>query len=133
MPDFIDDNGNWCYVKSGYRMSNTHGADYTTAELHKSEFEAIANEIVDNKLRQVMKTLETAIPTAIDKYGNMVWDKLINSLDSAIKTDIETQVSVGFGSAKDIFYGKECKEYVSNIVYKQLKNELSKIKGISIK
>ena len=63
----------------------------------------------------------------------MVWDKLINSLDSAIKTDIETQVSVGFGNAKDIFYGKECQEYVSNVVYKQLKNELSKIKGISIK
>lgn len=36
MPDFIDDNGNWCYVKSGYRMSNTHGADYTTAEYIKA-------------------------------------------------------------------------------------------------
>ena len=133
MPDFIDNNGNWCYVKSGYRMANTHGADYTTAELHKREFEEIANEIVDTKINQVIKTLETAIYAAIDQYGKQVWDRLINSLDSVLKTDIETQVSVGFGSAKDIFYGKECQEYISNVVYKQLKNELNKIKGITVK
>lgn len=133
MPDFIDNNGNWCYVKSGYRMSNTHGADYATAELHKREFEEIVNEIVDTKINQVIKTLETAIYTAIEQYGNQVWDRLLNSLDSVLKTDIETQVSVGFGSAKDIFYGRECQEHVSNVVYKQLKNELNKIKGITVK
>lgn len=133
MPDFIDNNGNWGYVKSGYRMSNTHGADYATAELHKREFEAIVNEIVDTKINQVIKTLETAIYAAIDQYGKQVWDRLINSLDSVLKTDIETQVSIGFGSAKDIFNGRECQEYVSNVVYKQLKNELNKVKGITVK
>ena len=133
MPDFIDDNGNWGYVKSGYRMSNTHGADYTTAELHKSEFEAIANEIIDSKLSQVMKTLETAIPQAINEYGLQVWDRLINSLDSVLKTDIYSQVNVGITGIKDIFYGEKCKEYITNSVYKQLKTELNKIKGISIK
>lgn len=133
MPDFIDDNGNWGYVKSGYRMSNTHGADYTTAELHKSEFEAIANEIIDSKLSQVMKTLETAIPQAIEEYGAKVWDRLINSLDSVLKTDIHSQVNVGISGIKDVFYGEKCQEYITNSVYKQLKTELNKIKGISIK
>ena len=133
MPHYINDKGYLCYVRSGYRMSNTHGADYATAELHKSEFEAITNEIIDEKLNELIRILETIIPQAIDEYGAKVWERLINSLDNSIKTDIETQVSVGFGSAKDIFYGKECQEYVSNIVYKQLKNELNKIKGITVK
>ena len=133
MPDFIDDNGNWGYVKRGYRMSNTHGADYTTAELHKSEFEAIANEIIDSKLSQVMKTLETVIPQAIEEYGAKVWDRLINSLDSVLKTDIYSQVNVGINGIKDIFYGEKSQEYITNSVYKQLKTELNKIKGIIVK
>lgn len=133
MPDFIDSNGNLCYVKSGYRMSNTHGADYTTAELHKREFEEIANEIVDEKINQLMRTLETAIPQAIEEYGAKVWDKLINSLDSVLKTDIHSQVNVGISGIKDVFYGEKCQEYITNSVYKQLKTELNKIKGITVK
>lgn len=133
MPDFIDNNGNWCYVKSGYRMSNTHGADYATAELHKREFEAIVNEIVDEKINQLMRTLETAIPQAIEEYGAKVWDKLINSLDSVLKTDIHSQVNVGISGIKDVFYGEKCQEYITNSVYKQLKTELNKIKGITVK
>lgn len=133
MPDFIDDKGNWCYVKSGYRMSNTHGADYTTAELHKREFEEIANEIVDEKINQLMRTLETAIPQAIEEYGKQVWDRLINSLDSVLKTDIHSQVNVGINGIKDVFYGEKCQEYITNSVYKQLKTELNKIKGVTVK
>ena len=133
MPHYINDKGYLCYVKSGYRMSNTHGADYATAELHKSEFEEIANEIVDEKINQLMRTLETAIPQAIEEYGAKVWDKLINSLDSVLKTDIHSQVNVGINGIKDVFYGEKCQEYITTSVYKQLKNELNKIKGITVK
>ena len=132
MPHYINDKGYLCYVKSGYRMSNTHGADYATAELHKSEFEAIANEIVDQKLNQFMKTLSEAIPSIIDEYGRTVWTQLINNLVGVLQTDIYSQVNVGFEGLRDVFYGEKCQKYISDSIVKQLTKELSKIKGISI-
>lgn len=131
MPDLIDNNGNWNYVRSGYRLSDTHGAGHS--ELHLREIEEIANKVVDEKINQVMRTLETAIPQAINEYGLQVWDKLINSLDNVLKTDIYSKVKVGVSGAKDIFYGEKCQEYITNSIYTQLKDELSKLKGISIK
>lgn len=133
MPHYINDKGYLCYVKSGYRMSNTHGAEYATAELHKSEFETIVNEIVDEKLNQLMKTLSEAIPSIIDEYGRTVWTQLINNLVGVLQTDIQSQVSVGFEGLRDVFYGEKCQKYISDSIMKQLTKELSKIKGITIK
>ena len=132
MPHYINDKGYLCYVKSGYRMSNTHGADYATAELHKNEFEAIANEIIDQKLNQFMKTLSEAIPSIIEEYGRKVWTQLINNLVGVLQTDIYSQVSVGFEGLREVFYGEKCQKYISDSIVKQLTKELSKIKGISI-
>lgn len=132
MPHYINDKGYLCYVKSGYRMSNTHGADYATAELHKSEFEAIANEIIDQKLNQFMKTLSEAIPSIIEEYGRTVWTQLINNLVGVLQTDIYSQVNVGFEGLREVFYGEKCQKYISDSIVKQLTKELSKIKGISI-
>ena len=131
MPSFIDVNGKYCYVRSGYTLSDTHGAGHR--ELHLREFEEIANRIVDDKLNQLIRTLETAIQKAIEEYGRQVWERLLNSLDSVLKTDIHSKVSVGVEGIKDIFYGEKCQEYITNSVYKQLKNELNKIKGITVK
>lgn len=133
MPSGIDANGNYYFVRSGYRMSNTHGADYATAELHKSEFEAIANEIIDEKLNQIMKSLSEVIPSAIEEYGRTVWAQLINNLVGVLQTDIQSQVSVGFEGLREVFYGEKCQKYISDSIMKQLTKELSKIKEITIK
>lgn len=133
MPHYINDKGYLCYVKSGYRMSNTHGADYATAELHKSEFEAIVNEIIDEKLNQLVKTLSEAVPSIIDEYGRTVWTQLINNLVGVLQTDIYSQVNVGFEGLRDVFYGEKCQKYISDSIMKQLTKELSKIKGMTIK
>ena len=133
MPHYINDKGYLCYVKSGYRMSNTHGADYATAELHKSEFEAIVNEIIDEKLNQFMKTLSEAVPSIIDEYGRTVWTQLINNLVGVLQTDIQSQVNVGFKGLREVFYGEKCQKYISDSIMKQLTKELSKIKGMTIK
>ena len=133
MPSGIDANGNYYFVRSGYRMSNTHGADYATAELHKSEFETIVNEIVDQKLNQFMKTLSEAVPSIIDEYGRTVWTQLINNLVGVLQTDIYSQVNVGFEGLRDVFYGEKCQKYISDSIMKQLTKELSKIKGMTIK
>ena len=133
MPSYIEC-GNLCgYVRSGYRMSNTHGADYATAELHKNEFEAIANEIIDQKLNQLMKTLSEAISSSIEEYGRTVWSHLIDSLGEVLQTDIYSQVNVGFEGLREVFYGEKCQRYISDSIMKQLEKELSKIKGITIK
>lgn len=131
MPSFIDENGNYRYVRSGYTLSNTHGAGHS--ELHLREIEEICNRIVDEKIKQAMSDIERALPAAIEEYGRQVWERLLNSLDSVLKTDIHSQVSVGVEGIKDIFYGEKCQEYITNSVYKQLKNELNKIKGITVK
>ena len=133
MPSGIDANGNYYFVRSGYRMSNTHGADYTTAELHKSEFEAIVNEIVDEKLNQLMKTLSEAIPSAIEEYGRTVWAQLINNLVGVLQTDIYSQVNVGFEGLREVFYGEKCQKYISDSIMEQMIKELGKIKGMEIK
>lgn len=133
MPHYINDKGYLCYVKSGYRMSNTHGADYATAELHKSEFEAIVNEIIDEKLNQLVKTLSEAVPSIIDEYGRTVWTQLINNLVGVLQTDIYSHVNVGFEGLREVFYGEKCQKYISDSIVKQLTKELSKIKGITIK
>lgn len=133
MPSGIDTNGNYYFVRSGYRMSNTHGADYTTAELHKSEFEAIVNEIVDEKLNQLMKTLSEAIPSAIEEYGRTVWAQLINNLVGVLQTDIYSQVNVGFEGLREVFYGEKCQKYISDSIMEQMIKELGKIKGMTIK
>lgn len=133
MPHYINDKGYLCYVKSGYRMSNTHGADYATAELHKSEFEAIVNEIIDEKLNQLVKTLSEAVPSIIDEYGRTVWTQLINNLVGVLQTDIQSQVNVGFKGLREVFYGEKCQKYISDSIMKQLTKELSKIKGMTIK
>lgn len=133
MPSGIDANGNYYFVRSGYRMSNTHGADYATAELHKSEFEEIANEIIDEKLNQLMKTLSDLIPSAIEEYGRTVWAQLINNLVGVLQTDIYSQVNVGFEGLREVFYGEKCQKYISDSIMKQMTRELNKIKGITIK
>ena len=133
MPHYINDKGYLCYVKSGYRMSNTHGADYATAELHKSEFEAIVNEIIDEKLNQLMKTLSEAVPSIIDEYGRTVWERLISNLVGVLQTDIQSQVSVGFEGLREVFYGEKCQKYISDSIMKHMIKELSKIKGMTIK
>ena len=133
MPHYINEKGYLCYVKSGYRMSNTHGADYATAELHKSEFEAIANEIIDEKLNQIMKSLSEAIPSAIEEYGRTVWAQLINNLVGVLQTDIYSQVNVGFEGLREVFYGEKCQKYINDSIMKQMTKELNNIKGITIK
>lgn len=130
MPSFIDKNGNYGYVRSGYTMSGDNPYHLTH---HKEDMEQICNEIIDQKLNQLMKTLSEAIPSIIDEYGRTVWTQLINNLVGVLQTDIYSQVNVGFEGLRDVFYGEKCQKYISDSIMKQLTKELSKIKGITIK
>ena len=100
---------------------------------HKEDMEQICNEIIDQKLNQLMKTLSEAIPSAIEEYGRTVWTQLINNLVGVLQTDIHSQVNVGFEGLREVFYGEKCQKYISDSIMKQMTKELSKIKGIIIK
>lgn len=130
MPSFIDKNGNYGYVRSGYTMSGNNPYHLTN---HKEDMEQICNEIIDQKLNQLMKTLSEAIPSAIEEYGRTVWSHLIDSLGEVLQTDIYSQVNVGFEGLREVFYGEKCQKYISDSIMKQMTKELSKIKGITIK
>ena len=130
MPSFIDKNGNYGYIRSGYSMSGDNPYHLTN---HKEDMEQICNEIIDQKLNQLMKTLSDLIPSAIDEYGRTVWSHLIDSLGEVLQTDIYSQVNVGFEGLREVFYGEKCQKYISDSIMKQMTKELSKIKGITIK
>ena len=130
MPSFIDKNGNYGYIRSGYSMSGDNPYHLTH---HKEDMEQICNEIIDQKLNQLMKTLSEAIPSAIEEYGRTVWSHLIDSLGEVLQTDIYSQVNVGFEGLREVFYGEKCQKYISDSIMKQMTKELSKIKGITIK
>ena len=130
MPSFIDKNGNYGYIRSGYSMSGDNLYHLTH---HKEDMEQICNEIIDQKLNQLMKTLSDLIPSAIEEYGRAVWEQLINNLVGVLQTDIYSQVNVGFEGLREVFYGEKCQKYISDSIMKQLTKELSKIKGITIK
>lgn len=130
MPSFIDKNGNYGYIRSGYSMSGDNPYHLTN---HKEDMEQICNEIIDQKLNQLMKTLSEAIPSAIEEYGRTVWSHLIDSLGEVLQTDIYSQVNVGFEGLREVFYGEKCQKYISDSIMKQMTKELSKIKGIIIK
>lgn len=130
---FINDNGYMNYVRSDYRMSNTHGADYSTAELHKEEFEAITNDIIDQKLEYMIKTLNDEIPKIIESYGNEVWKRMINNLVGALQTDIHSEVQIGMEGLKEIFYGEKCQKYISDSIMKTMIKELGKVKNITLR
>ena len=130
MPSFIDKNGNYEYTRSGYSMSGDNPYHLTN---HKEDMEQICNEIIDQKLNQLMKTLSEAIPSAIEEYGRTVWSHLIDSLGGVLQTDIYSQVNVGFEGLREVFYGEKCQKYISDSIMKQMTKELSKIKGITIK
>ena len=130
MPSFIDKNGNYGYVRSGYTMSGDNPYHLTN---HKEDMEQICNEIIDQKLNQLMKTLSDLIPSAIEEYGRAVWEQLINNLVGVLQTDIYSQVNVGFEGLREVFYGEKCQKYISDSIMKHMIKELSKIKGITIK
>lgn len=130
MPSFIDKNGNYEYIRSGYSMSGDNPYHLTN---HKEDMEQICNEIIDQKLNQLMKTLSDLIPSAIEEYGRTVWSYLIDSLGGVLQTDIYSQVNVGFEGLREVFYGEKCQKYISDSIMKQLKKELGRIKNIGVK
>ncbi|MBP3941525.1 MAG: hypothetical protein J6D00_08575 [Christensenellaceae bacterium] len=128
MGNYINDKGYICYVRSGYSMSHTHGANSATAELHKREFEEIANNVADGKLQQIMPVIEKTTHQIVNEYGRTVWASLIRELVGALETDVHSQVNVGFDGLREVFYGEKCQKYISDSIMKTLLNELSKIR-----
>jgi hypothetical protein len=70
----------------------------------------LINEIVDNKLREYSRQaegqLEQAIRKAVEEYGSIVWERLLQEVMRVLETDIVSEVQIGIDGCKDIFYGK---------------------------
>lgn len=111
MGSFWDSNKGYQYVSANYQLSNTHGAG--GAQLHKSEIEHICNEIVDQKLQQILPQFEQTI-----KYST------INSILDALKVDIHSIVSIGLSNAGDLFYGERAQTEIMQAVYNQIVSNL---------
>jgi hypothetical protein len=76
--------------------------------------------------------LEQAIKKAVEEYGALVWQRLLQEVMRVLETDIVSEVQIGIDGCKDIFYGKQAQRYISDQILKATTAELSKIKGVSI-
>lgn len=125
-------NGAFHYYNGNIQYSREHGAIYNN---QREETELI-NNIIDQKLsdysKQAEQQLEHAIKRAIEEYGAVVWERLLQAVMRALETDIISEVRIGIDGCKDIFYGQQAQRYISDKILKATTAELSKIKGVSI-
>lgn len=129
MGRYLDSNGNFCYMKSGAPLSDTHGG---RSEIHRREQEEVINEIVDRKLNLAMEAIETSMIQIVNTYAAEVWSNLISSLKGALNTDVIAEVEIAFENANEIFHSKKAQEYVAKNIYKALDKELGKIKNMKL-
>lgn len=108
-----DKDKGYLYVRSGYSLDGTHGGH--EAE-HKAEIEAIANEIVDAKLSQIIPQLQEE-----------TYLRAVNDLLSALKVDVNSIVTVALSNAGNIFYGKECQTVLMDAIFKEIQSNLNSI------
>ena len=47
-----------------------------------------------------------AIKNAVEEYGSLVWERLLQEVMRVLESDIVSEVHIGFEGCKDIFYGK---------------------------
>ena len=124
MGSYWDLNKGYQYVSSSYSLSNTHGVGsggHSGAELHKNEIEHICNEIVDQKLKQIIPQI----------YEEVTY-KTLNAILEALKVDIHSIVSIGLHNAGDIFYGERAQTALMEAVYNQIVNILETNLNIGI-
>ena len=123
-------NGAFHYYNGNTSYSAEHGAIYNN---QREETELI-NNIVDQKLadysKQAEQQLEQSIKVAIEEYGAIVWERLLQAVMRALETDIISEVRIGVNGCKDIFYGQQAQRYISDQILKATLAELGKIKGI---
>lgn len=126
-------NGEFGYFSGGYQYSKDHGVYYN----NQNEETELINEIVDLKLREYSKQaeqqLEQAIKKAVEEYGAIVWERLLQEVMRVLETDIVSEVQIGIDGCKDIFYGKQAQRYISDKIIKATRAELGKIKGTTIR
>lgn len=126
-------NGEFGYFSGGFHYSKEHGAYYC----NQTEETELVNQIVDQKLREYSKQaeqqLEQAIKKAVEEYGSIVWERLLQEVMRVLETDIISEVQIGIDGCKDIFYGKQAQRYISDKIVKATRAELSKIKGTTIR
>ena len=126
-------NGEWHYYNGAYQYSKEHGVYYN----NQREETDLVNSIVDQKLneysRQAEVQLEQAIKKAVEEYGALVWQRLLQEVMRVLETDIVSEVQIGIDGCKDIFYGKQAQRYISDKIIKATMAELAKIKGTTIR
>jgi hypothetical protein len=83
--------------------------------------------------KQAEQQLEQAIKKAVEEYGSLVWERLLQEVMRVLETDIVSEVQIGIDGCKDIFYGKQAQRYISDKIIKATRAELGKIKGTTIR
>lgn len=119
MPSGIDNNGNYYYVRSGITLSNTHGS-LENRDIHLREFEDVCNLIIDKKLNQFTKDLNTYI----DNLANEKIERVIEGYLKGTQYDVDVIAQIALDTGNEIFKGEQVKRYISDTIFKEIKKQL---------
>lgn len=124
MPSYIDENGFYNYVRAGYAAGVTgtndgHGGHYRE---HREMMQDIANQIFDDKIKQVVAHLNVEIERIINE--KIV--SIVNGVYKGLSYDTNVIASVSLDTAGEIFNRKEVKKIISNEIYNQIIKEIKK-------
>ena len=61
-----------------------------------------------------MSANKVQIKKAVEEYGALVWERLLQEVMRVLETDIVSEVQIGIDGCKDIFYGKQAQRYISD-------------------
>ncbi|MDD3164584.1 MAG: hypothetical protein PHS97_01850 [Oscillospiraceae bacterium] len=100
MPNYLNENGYICYTKGQTPYSASHGWQ----DINYGEEERLVNEVVNEKMKALTRTLESALPRIVSEYSHQVFQRLITSLVGALEVDVQSEVKIALSNAADIQY-----------------------------
>lgn len=107
---YYSDSGNLCYR----RNSDRHGGN---AEEHHREMAQIAEQIVQQKLNDVIPEIQRA-----------AYSTAYNDLVNALSFDVESAVNIGFVNGEAIFKDKRTQKVVADAVMREVRKQLNGMK-----
>ena len=108
---YINENGYYCWKRD---TQDGHGG---RAEKHRREMEQIAEQIVQQKLHDIIPEIQRAATE--QAYGNLL---------KALSFDVTSAVNIGFENAESIFRDSKTQKVVADAVMNEVRKQLKRIK-----
>jgi len=107
----IGPDGKWIWRRN---TNDGHGGN---AELHRREMQYIAEQVVQQKLNDVIPEIQRA-----------AYSTAYNDFVNALSFDVGTAVNIGFANGEEIFHDKKTQKVVADAVMNEVRKQLKRMK-----